>query len=97
MTQKEKGDEAGKEACARVMGYYCASLAHSYTLELSYHSIIDEETRQEIRPFEIDDIEKVGEKFLTAILCQFKLLKNYMRYNGKVIDESKRWLKEKID
>jgi hypothetical protein len=32
-------------------------------LELSYHSILDPDTKAEIKPFEIDDIEKVGEHF----------------------------------
>jgi hypothetical protein len=58
-----KPEEVGKEGCARVMGYYQGLLAHSYTLEMTYHSIIDQNTKSEIKPLEIVDFWKLGEDF----------------------------------
>ena len=50
MKQKDQNENTGKEGCARVMGYYHGLLAHSYTLEMTYHSIIDPITKECIRP-----------------------------------------------
>ena len=73
MNSKERGDDNGKEACARVVGYLHASLAHSYTLEMTYHGILHEDNKTEVKPFEIVDMEKVGEDFVMALLYQFRI------------------------
>jgi hypothetical protein len=96
MKGKERGDESGKEACARVLGYHLGGLAHSYTLELSYHSIIDQETKEEIRPFEISDIEEVGENFVLSLLYQFGVKKNFKDAQGKIIQIDLKSLREEI-
>jgi hypothetical protein len=73
MRQKEKTEEVGKEGCARVMGYYQGLLAHSYTLEMTYHSIIDPSTKKEIKPLELSDLEDVGKQLCHALIYQFGL------------------------
>lgn len=75
MKYKDKNEDTGKEGCARVMGYYQGLLAHSYTLEMTYHSIIDETTKQEVKPLELEDLEDLGRKFCVALLYQFGLNK----------------------
>lgn len=75
MKIKERGDEMGKEGCARVMGYLLGGLAHSYTLEMSYHSVVEQDTKLEIKPLELEDMEDVGESFLVSILHIFNLKK----------------------
>lgn len=81
MKCKEKNEMFGKEGCARVMGYYTGGLAHSYTLEMTYHSIIDQDTKMEIEPLELDDMEKVGENFCMSIIYQFGIRKFYLIEN----------------
>ena len=75
MKHKEKTEEVGKEGCARVMGYYQGLLAHSYTLEMTYHSIIDTATKQEIKPLELVDLEDVGKQLCYSLIYQFGLIK----------------------
>ena len=73
MKFKEKTEETGKEGCARVMGYYQGLLAHSYTMELTYHSILDQTTKEEIKPLELSDLEDLGRSFCQALIFQFGL------------------------
>lgn len=77
MKSKEKGDDAGKEGSARVQGYHQCSLAHSYTLEMSYHSSMEKENeiKVEIDPLELIDMERVGENFQHSLLYQFGIKK----------------------
>ena len=84
MKHKEKTEETGKEGTARVMGYIHCLLAHSYTMELTYHSVIDPITKEEIKPQELIDFEALGGKFCEALIYQFNL-QRYLRKKTDIV------------
>ena len=51
---------------------------------MTYHSVIHPETREEIRPQELADMEDVGAKFLESILCMFGIKKTFYEVDGKM-------------